>query len=309
MTEAGIPEGTRPVIGPSRQAVIDIISELRKHDGTFSGQEQRVADYIIANLERAAHQTLSEIAVASSVSVATVNRFCRSLGCNGFKDFKIRLAQHVAVSLRYIQPATTSDHPSDDLVDYIFDILVRALELARPQLDPEVIEKVIDALAESNRIVFLGVGGGSTNIASEGANRFFRLGIPTQSISDGFQQRMIASTLGRGDVVFAISSTGWPQELLDSVTIARQYGATTLCLTQKSSPLANACDLSIGIDLENEPDIFKPSSARSVFSAIVDVLAFGVARRNPNRSRENLRRIRSSLVALHQTTRPHPIGD
>lgn len=309
MIEAEAPSATRRGAGVARNAVIDIISELRKRDGTFSTQEQKVADYIIANLEQAAHETLSEIALASGVSVATVNRFCQSVGCNGFKDFKIRLAQHVAVSLRYLQPQTRSDHPSDDLVDYIFDVLTNALERARPQLDPEIVGKAIKALAESNRIVFLGVGGGSTNVASEGANRFFRLGIPTQAISDGFQQRMVASTLNDGDVVFAISSTGWPAELLDSIAIARQYGATTLSLTQKGSPLADACDLTIGIDLEHEPDIFKPSSARSVFSAIIDVLALGVARQRPNRSRESLRRIRSSLVALHQTTRPHPIGD
>jgi DNA-binding MurR/RpiR family transcriptional regulator len=291
------------------QVVIDIISQLRKQDGTLSGQEQKVADYLLGNLEGSVHETLSEIAQASDVSVATVNRFCRSLGCDGFKDFKIRLAQHVAVSLSYIQSAETMVRSSDNLTDYIFDILAKALDRTRAQLDPELLETVVDILAACNRIVFLGVGGGSTNVAAEGANRFFRLGIPSQALSDGFQQRMVASTLGKGDVVFAISSTGWPKELLDSVAIARQYGATTICLTQAGSLLATACDTAIGIDIEHELDIFKPSSVRSVFNAIIDVLAFGVARRRPDRSRENLRRIRSSLVTLHQTARPHPIGD
>jgi len=290
-------------------AVIDIISQLRKQDGTFSSQEQKVADHILEDLEAAVHMNLKDIAEASDVSVATVNRFCQSLGCKGFKEFKIRFAQNVAVSLQYLQPKIDRAQRSDDLVNYIFDALAGTLSRARAELDSDTLKNCIETLAHCNRLVFLGVGGGSSNVAAEGANRFFRLGIPCQAVSDGYQQRMLASTMGAEDVLFAISSTGWPQELLDSVAIARQYGATTIALTQRGSPLAKACDISIAIDNREDGDIYKPSPSRFVFNAIIDILATGVARGRPNRSRENLRRIRSSLTALHNQVGPQPVGD
>ena len=107
----------------------------------------------------------------------------------------------------------------------------------------------------------------------------------------------------------AISAIGRPQELLDSIGIARQYGATTVCLTKPGSALAAECDLAILLDLPEDPDIFKPTSSRLVFLAVIDVLAAGVARKLPQATKESLRRNRSSLVALHKNTGPQPIGD
>jgi hypothetical protein len=46
-----------------------------------------------------------------------------------------------------------------------------------------------------------------------------------------------------------------------------------------------------------------------VFIAIIDVLAAGAARKRPNRVKENLRRIRTSLLPLSKDVGPKPIGD
>ena len=83
--------------------VIDLISHVRNLEGTFPKREQRVANFMLANLERISFLSQHEIAEATEVSVATVNRFCTTIGCEGFRDFQIRLAQNVAVSLQYLE--------------------------------------------------------------------------------------------------------------------------------------------------------------------------------------------------------------
>ncbi len=289
--------------------VIDIISEMRGLDGSFPKREQRVADYILANLEDVAHLSQSQIAEATDVSVATVSRFCKSLGCEGFRDFKIRLAQSVAVSLQYINASTQKLAESHHLVGQVFGTLNDTLNLARSQLNSDSIEAAIEILSQARRISFLGVGGGSANAAREGANRFFRLGIPSEAHADGYLQRMVSSTLEKGDVLFAISASGQPAELLDSIAIAKQYGASTISLTKAGSPLAKLSDTSIEIDIPEDQDIFKPSASRLVFMAIIDVLAAGTAHKRPERVKEYLRRIRTSLVSLSADTGPKPIGD
>mgnify|MGYP002631740816 FL=1 len=289
--------------------VIDIISHMRALEGTFPKREQLVAIFILKNLENISFLSQYEIAAAANVSVATVNRFCTTVGCEGFRDFKIRLAQSVAVSLQYLGGPSGDQSESGQLVTQVFSTLVDNLALARTQLDGEVLEKATDVLANAHRIAFLGVGGGSANVAREGANRFFRLGIPSEAHSDGYLQRMISSTLQKGDVLVAISASGQPAELLDSVSIAKQYGAITISLTKTSSDLSLLTDISIQIDIPEDQDIYKPTASRLVYIAIVDILAAGAARKRPELVKENLRRIRTSLLPLSKDSGPKPIGD
>jgi len=289
--------------------VIDVITRTRQLEGTFSKREQLVADFVLSNLERVSTLSQLEIAEQAHVSVATVNRFCLALGCDGFRDFTIRLAQSVAVSLQYMGGPSRDDSESEQLITQVFSALIDSLTLARSQLVGDSIQQATDALSACRRIAFIGVGGGSANVAREGANRFFRLGIPAEAHADGYLQRMVAATLETGDLVFAISSSGQAAELLDSVAIAKQYGAQTICLTRKGSDLAAITDIAIEINLPEDQDIYKPSASRLVFMAIVDVLAAGAARKKPEQVKENLRRIRTSLVNLSRDTGPKPIGD
>lgn len=289
--------------------VIDIILQMRRLDGELPKREQRVADFVLENLDQIAYLRQSDIAKASGVSDATVNRFCVSLGCEGFRDFKTRLTQSVAVSLQYLGGPGSENSVSDQLVVQVFGALVDTLNLVRSQLDSEAIEAAIGLLTGARRIAFFGVGGGSANVAREGANRFFRLGIPAEAHADGYFQRMLASTLEKGDLVFAISQSGSPAELLDSVAIAKQYGVKSISLTKRGSELARAADVSIEIDIPEDHDIYKPSASRLAYIAIIDVLAAGTARRRPEQVKEYLRRIRTSLVPLSNDPGPKPIGD
>lgn len=68
---------------------------------------------------------------------------------------------------------------------HLVSTLVDTLTLARKQLDGQPIEQAKDVLANARRIAFLGVGGGSANVAREGVSRFFRLGIPAKAHADG----------------------------------------------------------------------------------------------------------------------------
>ena len=48
----------------------------------------RIADYCLANPLAAGTMGIEELALAAAVSPATVNRFTRALGLDGFADFR-----------------------------------------------------------------------------------------------------------------------------------------------------------------------------------------------------------------------------
>ena len=288
---------------------LDIISQIRQGDGSYNAREQNVATFILQNLEEVSEMSLATLAAGANVSEPTVIRFCRTLGCAGFKDFKLRLAQNVAVSLQYLDTKNDENDTPKSLVDQVFQTLYVTANIARSQLHEDDIRRAAEYLNGANKLIFCGVGGGSTTVAFDAANRFFRLGLSSIAISDAYLQRMHAATLSKGDVMVFISATGLPQSNIDSANVARQYGAKTIALTKIGSPLDEACDLTIGLSLPEDPDIYKPTASRLVFLAVIDILAATVARQRPEQTKENLRRIRASLTAIHGDTGPQPVGD
>lgn len=62
---------------------------LPEHLGELSILERKVANYLLKHEEKIQKMDIADIAKAAEVSKATVVRFCKALGFNGLKDFKV----------------------------------------------------------------------------------------------------------------------------------------------------------------------------------------------------------------------------
>ena len=70
-----------------------------KHDSlTKSGTI--VADYLVQHAEDAQYLSISSLAKACGVAEATIFRFCRSLGFDGYNEMKIALAGGIKAGTR-----------------------------------------------------------------------------------------------------------------------------------------------------------------------------------------------------------------
>jgi len=308
--EANEANGASPPLRASRPVLIDVISALRAHDGKFPAREQNVADYVKQNIEAISKMTIGDLAESCNVSKPTVIRFCRTLGCEGFPDFKLRLAQNLAVSAPYLSAVPeTRDVAGDMAIDRILSALFETIDLMRREIDPKTLDVAKVAIVQARQIIFAGIGGGSSSVVHEAANRFFRLGIPSTNISDSYVLLMRAATLRAGDVLFLVSTSGEADAILSAEQIAREYGATTVAITRPGSSLAKKAKISIVVDPPDYQDIYKPTASRYAHLIIVDALAMAVAHEKPDETSENLRRIRASLTAYHGRTGPQPLGD
>ena len=68
-------------------------------------------------------------------------------------------------------------------------------------------------------------------------------------------QMMLAATVERGDVVFCSSLSGNNSELIKAVRIAADYGASTIGLTVRNTPLADAVAVPLTIDIADDGDV------------------------------------------------------
>ena len=75
----------------------DILSQIKDSYGELRPAERRVADVVLADVTFSVDASNAEIARRAEVSEPTVTRFCRAIGCDGVRDFKLKLAQSVVV--------------------------------------------------------------------------------------------------------------------------------------------------------------------------------------------------------------------
>ncbi|MCY4201021.1 MAG: MurR/RpiR family transcriptional regulator [Aestuariivita sp.] len=292
------------------QVAIDVISNLKSRASDLPKRERKVASFVQENFEAVISMSIADLAAACGVSSPTIVRFSRSMGCDGYREFKMRLAQNLAVSLQYMTTEARKSHSSEvGNVDQIIGALSATINIMRKQLDSQALSVAKVAIAEARSVLVGGIGGGSAVLANEAANRLFRLGIPAIAISESYLLQMRAAALQSDDVPFLISATGEAAEIVITAEIANGYGATTVALSKKGSRLANVVTTAIEVDLPEDPDVHKPTASRYAYLVLIDALSMSIAQHNAEHATESLRRIRASLTAFHGRIESQPLGD
>ena len=287
---------------------MDIFSTLQEEKARLSPSENRIADILLNDFEFAVNASIIELAEKADVSPPTVTRFCRRLGCDSFSDFKVQLARTAYVGMRYLKPEPKSTNPGDVAQDIITKAQ-NALFLLHRSLDLAAIELAAERLSRADMIYAFGSGGNSSMIASELQNRLFRFGLHVTASSDHGMQLMMAAAAKSTDVLIGSSFTGRNAELVRAFTLARESRVTTIALTQSNSPVAQVADIVVPIDLQEGSNIFRPTSTRIAYLAVVDILASLVAYAIQPKAAVALRRIKQQLVAHRDGDDRQLLGD
>jgi len=289
----------------------DILSQIKDSYAELRPAERRVADAVLADVAFSVDASNAEIARRAAVSEPTVTRFCRAIGCEGVRDFKLKLAQSVVVGRLYlapVQPLEPTENGSP-MWNVVFGEARNALNSVERQIDPTEVVKAAELIASAHQVAVFGLGGSSSALAQETQYRLFRYGVVVSAHSDPYVMRMTASTLKPNDLVIAISATGRTQEVVEAVELARHYRAKTICITAPNTDLAKVCDVRLTVDIPEFPDTMKPTASRFAFLAIIDLISVATGYRLDTSARETLRRIKYNVLTHRKGKELEPLGD
>ena len=93
----------------------------------LSPAERKVADCVLANPRRTVEWSIAELAAAAAVSEPTVIRFCRSLGINGYREFKTTLIANLHRPENYLHHDVAQGDTATDAAGKVLDSAIRAL--------------------------------------------------------------------------------------------------------------------------------------------------------------------------------------
>ena len=272
------------------QTISDTLTDLRK-------SERKVADFVLNNLMQVIRMRIVDLAQEANVSEPTVVRFCRAVGCQGFQDFKLALAQQLASSPSYGQIAVTDTDSTREYTHKVFDSTVDTLLKVRESLVMERLDAAVAAICAAQKVEFYGFGA-SAAVAFDAQHKFFRLQITSAAYSDPHLQNMSATSLQAGDVVMAISQSGRTQALLDSMDLVKKAGAIVIALAPSGSPIARSASIAIEVDAKEDFQIYTPLSSRIAHLAVIDVLTVGVAQKKGPQLKEHLQQLQEGLTSL-----------
>ncbi len=285
-----------PRAGTSPDSGSAILGQIHRALENLSPAEKRVAEHVLAHPRAALGDPIAQIARAAGVSQPTVIRFCRSLGCEGLSDFKLRLATGLSATVPITHAQVTGEDSTLELGEKVLGNTASSILRLREQLNREWLARAIQLLAAARRVEFYAVGQYSV-VADDAQYKFLRFGVPSAAITEPRLQSLAAQVLMPGDVAVVISSTGRVTELLEAAEHARRRGAHVVALTASNSPLAKAADVALIVDHVEDLNTHVPMVSRILHLLLIDILAVGVAMRRGGAAAEHGARTEAAIEA------------
>jgi glucokinase len=252
------------------------LTRIRRHMSGLSPAEKRVAQYVLQHPQRVTNDPIAEIAAAAEVSQPTVIRFCRSLGCDGLSDFKLKLASGLSATLPITHAQVTLGDSIGELGVKVLGNTASAVLQERDRLNRDTLDRALNLLSNARNVTVFALHQSSI-VARDAQFKLLQLGVPCNFADDAKLQNLAARAMSEGDVALIIGSAGRAQQLLTTATAARERGAAVLAITASQSPLAKLANVALLVDHEEDPDQQMPMISRVLHLLMIDVLAVGLA--------------------------------
>lgn len=220
----------------------DILEEKRP---VLTKTALAIADYITDHPEEAALASISSLASACGVADATLYRFCRQLGFNGYNEMKISLAQANVTPSLHSASTLKPGMNTQELIDHSLVSFQNVIQDTMTNLVPSNIEKAAELLRNAENVYCFGHGG-SMMLVSDIWVRLSTISNKFHVISDSHLQLISASLMTPADVMLFVSYSGATHDVMDIFREAKRAGAKIILITHhKDSPAARLADIAL----------------------------------------------------------------
>lgn len=226
---------------------------LQQHQNDLTKSGHMVADYLVQHAAEAQYLSISSLARECKVAEATVFRFCRALGFEGYHEMRIALAQANATGALVNQRAPEPDADTATLCEHAGALFMTAINGTQNALSPEAVDKAV-ALLHSARQVFCLGQGGSMLVANDICARFAGTTNKFRTAGDSHMQVMAASLMTEEDVVLFVSYSGATRDMIETLRTAKAAGAKIILITHyEDSPGAKLADIVLLCGAQENP--------------------------------------------------------
>lgn len=279
----------------------DVFIKINREYYQLTSAEKKIADYMMLHQQDCQYLSISEMAGETGVAEATVSRFCRRLGYQGYNAFKLAVASSTA-GHTVSNPLAGEVLPEDSVSVMCEKICANHVEAITQTLGlvrPEAVTEAADLLLQAGRVLCMGQGG-SMLLAQEAAHLFTTVMPNFLAVGDSHSQVIRAVSLEPGDAVLYFSYSGSTKDMVDVLRIVREQGARSIVITRfPNSYGASQGDIVLECGSKENPLQLGSIAARMAQLYLVDVLFSEVCRRDLEGTRARRKQVAEALANKH----------
>ncbi|MBN9233071.1 MULTISPECIES: MurR/RpiR family transcriptional regulator [Phyllobacteriaceae] len=282
---------------------MSVLKKIHATLDTMAPADRQIGQFIVDNPDEMLQLSSAALAEQTGRSQSSVVKFSQKLGYSSYQQLKLAVSE--AKAKQWHAPAGMV-HGSIERGDGYMTVLQKlvASKLASMQQSMSVnseqtIGEVLDRLDKAGRIHLAGVSA-SALVARDFAIKLMKLGRNVLHDSDSHVQLASASSLGRNDVLFALSHSGASIETLRIAELAKARGAAVIVMTSlKNNPLSRIADVVLYSVGDDDGVRSSAISARDAQLALTDLLFILLVQRQPD-ANEHIRDSEMAVSALKQ---------
>lgn len=255
--------------------VPDIVDLIHRSTRSLRDSERQVAEVVLADLQFAMTASTTEIAARAIVSTASITRFCRALGFENMREFKLCVAQNLAISAHFMSNSVARSDSFGEPVRSVTDGFVAAIVDTAQDIDIDRLSVALGIISAARRVHVFPMDIESAGNAVDLYNQLLRLGTSCACHALPEEQRMVVTAAGDGSAIIALSAepTG-----ADAIELFEAIGLQDL----PAIPIAPVLPISTdfpGVHLVIGPSLSQCLCARSTRrhkqAVVVDLLCTG----------------------------------
>ena len=271
-----------------------IFLKIRANYNEMGFGERRIADLLASDPGSLLPLSITEFAEKAGCGTATLVRFSKRLGLNGYKELKIAIAPEMTTLSNEKDQISPTDTCYAMFTKRLRDVQV-TLQKTRFALKPESMDLAAKKIMNAKRIVIFGLGN-SAAIAHDAQHKFLRVGLDASACSDNHLQVIIASHLTPDCVAIGISHSGHSTDIVEALRLARICGATTICLTNyDESPITEVSDICLFTQSEETQHSILAMSSRIAQLTIFDAIYTYIVANSDTHATEAIRNTETAL--------------
>lgn len=250
-----------------------IAEKIRNKYQFLTMQEKKVGDFLVSNGFDAAFLSVAKIAEKAQTSQATIVRFSKAIGYNGFNELQKDLQAEVKEKLSPVDGLEKMIFKSSktNLYQQIFQNDIENLKRTLKNNNPETLHRAIKEMVNARKIGFFGC---RTSYAISYLLYYYLSRIrPNCELLENLDAGHVTNSLinfGTSDLLICVSFPRYAKQTINVMKCAKKRGCKIMIITDKFlSPPAQIADLALLADRESPTYFNSLTSAVSLVNYLV----------------------------------------